>query len=197
MLREILGTVVANPMVYDAVQKMAGREENYRRLKPLLARAKGELLLEAGAGTGEIIRILDPSTRYLWLDNDVQKLSGFRKKNQGHLAVLGDGTRIPLADRCVHSVLTLAVTHHLLDHELDLFLAEMARVCTHQLVFLDGLEDRSSIVSNLMWRYDRGSHPRTEENLLSKIRQHFELDMVERYKIYHQYLLCTGKPRRS
>jgi ubiquinone/menaquinone biosynthesis C-methylase UbiE len=195
MLRQILGNVVANPMVYDAVQKMAGRDETYRRLKPLLARAKGELLLEAGAGTGEITSILDPSTRYLWLDNDVQKLAGFKKKNKGHLSVLADGTRIPLAVRSVHSVLTVAVTHHLLDHELDLFLAELARVCRHQLVFLDGLEDRSSVVSNLMWRYDRGSHPRTEEHLLSKIRQHFELDMIQRYKIFHQYLLCTGKPR--
>ena len=104
MLRRILGTVVANPWVYDAVQKMAGREENYRRLRPLLARAKGELLLEAGAGTGEITRILDPATRYLWLDNDVQKLTGFLSKNKNHLAVLADGTRIPLADQSVHSV---------------------------------------------------------------------------------------------
>jgi ubiquinone/menaquinone biosynthesis C-methylase UbiE len=195
MLRRILATVVANPWVYDVVQKMAGREENYRRLHPFLAHAKGELLLEAGAGTGEITRILDPTTRYVWLDNDVQKLTGFKNKNKGHLAVLADGTRIPLADQSVHSVLTLAVTHHLQDCELDLFLAELARVCRHQLVFLDGLEDRSSLVSNLMWRYDRGSHPRTEQHLLSKLRQYFELDVIQRYKIYHQYLLCTGKPR--
>lgn len=195
MLRRILGTVVANPWVYDVVQKMAGREENYRRLRPLLARAKGEILLEAGAGTGEITRILDSTTRYLWLDNDVQKLTGFKSKNKGHLAVLADATRIPLADQSVHSVLTLAVTHHLPDRELDLFLAELARVCRHQLVFLDGLEDRSSVVSNLMWRYDRGSHPRTEQFLLSKLRQYFELEIIQRYKIYQQYLLCTGKPR--
>jgi hypothetical protein len=197
MLRQILGAVVANPVVYDVVQKVVGGEENYRRLRPLLASAKGELLLEAGAGTGGIIGILDPSTRYLWLDNDVQKLAGFRKKNTGHLTVLADGTCIPLADRSVHTVMTLAVTHHLQDCELDLFLAELARVCRHQLVFLDGLEDRSSMVSNLMWRYDRGSHPRTEAHLLSKIREHFEVDMIQRYKIYHQYLLCTGKPRRA
>jgi len=195
MLRRILGTVVANPWVYDAVQKMAGREENYRRLRPLLAQAKGELLLEAGAGTGEITRILDPATRYLWLDNDVQKLTGFLSKNKNHLAVLADGTRIPLADQSVHSVLTIAVTHHLQDHELDLFLAELARVCRQQLVFLDALDDPSLLVSKLMWRYDRGSQPRTYENLLSKLRQHFELEMIHRYKIYHEYLLCTGKPR--
>jgi ubiquinone/menaquinone biosynthesis C-methylase UbiE len=196
VLRSILSTVVANPWVYDLVQKAAGREENYRRLKPLLAHAKGEVLLEAGAGTGEITRILDPTTRYLWLDNDTQKLSGFKQKNKGHWAVLADGTGIPLASRSVHSVLTLAVTHHLQDHDLDLFLAELARVCRHQLVFLDGLEDRSSMVSNLMWHYDRGSHPRTEQHLLSKLRQYFDLEEVQRYKIYHQYLLCTGTPRR-
>jgi ubiquinone/menaquinone biosynthesis C-methylase UbiE len=195
MLRRILGKVVANPSVYDAVQKLAGREENYRRLQPLLSRAKGEILLEAGAGTGEVTRILDPTTRYLWLDNDVQKLTGFQHKNKGHLAVLADGTSIPLADKSVHSVLTSAVTHHLQDHELDLFLAELARVCRHQLVFLDALDDPSSLVSNLMWRYDRGSRPRTYENLLSKLQQYFELETIQRYKIYHEYLLCAGKPR--
>ena len=46
-----------------------------------------------------------------------------------------------------------------------------------------------------MWRYDRGSCPRTYENLLSKLRQYFEMEMIQRYKIYHEYLLCTGKPR--
>ena len=103
MLRRILGTIAAFPWAYDLIQQMAGREENYRRLKPLLATAKGEILLEAGAGTGEITRILEPGTRYLWLDNDLQKLSGFRAKNQGHWAAVGDVTKLPIADRSVHS----------------------------------------------------------------------------------------------
>jgi len=70
---------------------MAGCEENYHWLKPLLACAKGELLLEVGAGTGDIARVLDPVMRYLWLDK-VQKLSAFNNKSKGNLPMLADGT---------------------------------------------------------------------------------------------------------
>ena len=197
LLKRVLGAIVAIPAVYDAVQRLAGREDNYRRLRPLLARAKGDLLLEAGAGTGEISRILEPNTRYTWLDNDPQKLAGYRSKQKNPLAILASGTSIPLASACVHTVLTLAVTHHLTDDELNLFIAELARVCRNQLVFLDCLEDRKSLVSKLMWRYDRGSYPRTPEYLLTRLRMHFDIDEVQRYRILHDYLLCTGRPRRQ
>ncbi|MGA2881712.1 MAG: hypothetical protein ABSG13_22400 [Bryobacteraceae bacterium] len=80
MQAQILEKIVAIPRIYDGVQRIAGREENYRRLMPFLLRAKGEMLLDTGAGTGEITRILDPTIRYTWLDIDPQKLSGFRQK---------------------------------------------------------------------------------------------------------------------
>src|SRR3954471_19450198 len=96
MLGKILKKIVSNPSVYDMAQKIAGREQNYRRLMPLLNRAKGELLLDIGAGTGEITRILHASTRYIWLDNDPEKLRGFLSKRPDGLAILGDVPRIPL-----------------------------------------------------------------------------------------------------
>lgn len=194
MLRRVLGAIVSSPVVYDAVQFLAGREENYRRLRPLLATAKGELLLEAGAGTGEIVRLLDPTTRYLWLDNDRQKLSGFLTKRRGELAVLGDASRLPFADSTVHTVLTIAVTHHLTDSELDNFLAEMARVCRTRLVFLDCVEDRSSWASRILFRYDRGSFPRPPDVLLQKIKRYFAIEELHEYKIFHRYVLCTARP---
>jgi hypothetical protein len=194
MLARILAKLVAIPWLYDAVQRIAGREENYRRLMPFLVRAKGELLLDTGAGTGEINRILDPATRYLWLDSDAQKLSGFLRKHEQGRAILADVTRIPLAPRSVHTVLCVAVSHHLTDQELGEFFSELARVCWNQLIFLDALEEKSSLVSKLMWRYDRGSHPRTAERLTSMLRDHFILEDEHRYAIYHRYLLCVGRP---
>ena len=197
MLARILETIVANPWVYDRVQRIAGREENYRRLIPLLRRARGELLLDTGAGTGELVRILDPSTRYLWLDNDPQKLSGFKAKGGSGLAILGDVTKIPLAPGAVHTALCVAVSHHLTDPEFEDLLSELARVCRTGLIFLDAIEEKSSWVSNFMWRYDRGSHPRTAEHLLSMLRRHFEIEDLQRYTIYHRYVLCAGKPIRA
>jgi SAM-dependent methyltransferase len=197
MLARILETIVAHPWVYDRVQRIAGREENYRRLIPLLRRAKGELLLDTGAGTGEIVRIIDPSTRYVWLDNDAQKLSGFKAKGGPGLAILGDVTRIPLATGAVHTGLCVAVSHHLTDTEFDDLLSELARVCRMRLIFLDAIEEKSSPVSNFMWRYDRGSHARTAEHLLAMLRRHFEVEDVQRYTIYHRYVLCAGTPIRA
>jgi ubiquinone/menaquinone biosynthesis C-methylase UbiE len=194
MPAQILERIVAIPRIYDGVQRMAGREESYRRLLPFLLRAKGEMLLDTGAGTGEIARILDPTTRYMWLDVDPQKLSGFRQKCPRGLAVLGSVTQIPLAQSSVHTALCAAVSHHLTDPELGKMFAELARVCRNQFIFLDAVEKRNSPVSNLMWRYDRGSCPRTPERLTALLQQHFVLEHTEQYSIFHHYLLFVGRP---
>ena len=193
MLAQILEFIVAHPWIYDRVQRMAGRDINYRRLRPLLYRARGERVLDAGGGTGEIARIIDPSTRYVCLDNDEQKLTGFLSKGGKGSAVLGDATRIPFQENAFHTAVSVAVSHHLTDGELDRLLSELARVCHCQLIFLDAVRERS-LLSNLMWRYDRGRNPRTAEHLLSIIRRHFALEDIQRYKIYHHYLLCIGRP---
>jgi len=57
-------------------------------------------------------------------------------------------------------------------------------------VFLDGLKDRSWMISN-----DRAVNQGLSNASYPKFRQHFELDVIDRYKIYHQHLLCSGKPR--
>jgi ubiquinone/menaquinone biosynthesis C-methylase UbiE len=194
MLARILEYIVARPWIYDRVQRMAGREENYRRLRPLLYRARGERLLDAGGGTGEIARIIDPSTRYVCIDNDEQKLSGFLSKGGWGMAIVADATRIPLKEDAVHTAVCVAVSHHLTDPELDRLLSELARVCRCQLIFLDALKEKTSLVSNLMWHYDRGRNPRTAEHLLSILRRHFAVEDIQRYKIYHHYLLCIGRP---
>jgi ubiquinone/menaquinone biosynthesis C-methylase UbiE len=194
MLPQILEKIVAIPRIYDGVQRIAGREENYRRLMPFLLRAKGETLLDTGAGTGEITRILDPTTRYTWLDIDPQKLSGFRQKCPRGLAVLGSVTEIPLAQSSMHTTLCAAVSHHLTDPELGKMFAELARVCRKRFIFLDAVEKRNSAVSNFMWRYDRGSYPRTAERLIAMLQQHFVMEETQQYSIFHHYLLFVGRP---
>lgn len=194
MQAQFLERIVAIPRVYDGVQRIAGREENYRRLMPFLLRAKGETLLDTGAGTGEIARVLDPTTRYMWLDVDPQKLLGFRQKCRRSLAVLGTVTEIPLAQSSVHTALCSSVSHHLTDQELGQMFAELARVCRTQFIFLDAVEKRNSLVSNFMWRYDRGSYPRTAERLTAMLQRHFVMEETQQYSIFHHYLLFVGRP---
>ena len=75
-------------------------------------------------------------------------------------SLLGDGTQIGLRDKSVDYGQCIAVTHHLTDAQLPKLVAELARVVRKKLFFLDAL-DTDAWQSTLMWKYDRGSNPRT------------------------------------
>src|SRR6266568_2765244 len=150
MLTSLLHKIVAQPLVYDAVQKLAGVAECHRQMRPFLEETAGSLVLEVGAGTGDWARILPPTARYLWYDNDTDKLGGFRAKKISPLAVLADATTICLKDKSVDYGLCVFVSHHLTDEELDNFLRQLAQVCRQKLIFMDGYLYPSSFISNLI-----------------------------------------------
>ena len=187
--------VASHPSVYDLVQKLSGRERNLGRLKAFLSDEGGQVVLDVGAGTGACARILPPGATYLWLDNDRQKLRGFRAKMPGALAVLGDATCIALKNKSVDVVLCVGVSHHLADAELDDLFQEAARVCRKKLVFLDPVEKLDSRVSNLLWKYDRGSHPRRKDAICSIMEKWFYIQHREEYAVYHHYVLAVGRPK--
>jgi SAM-dependent methyltransferase len=196
MLTKILHKIVAQPLVYDAVQEFFGREECHRRMRPFLEATAGSLVLEVGAGTGDWAQVLPPTARYLWYDNDPVKLGGFRVKRLSSLAVLADGANICLKDKSVDYALCVSFSHHLTDQELDDFLRQIAQVCRNKLIFMDGYRYDSSLISNLMWKYDRGSHPRYPDAILAAIQKWFDVDHKAEFSIYHHYLICTGTPKR-
>jgi ubiquinone/menaquinone biosynthesis C-methylase UbiE len=195
MLTGIVHKIVSHPAIYDRVQKLAGRDLNYARLAPLVALAAGNTLLDIGAGTGECARMVPPSTTYIWLDNDPQKLRGFRAKFASQWALLGEANRIGLRDKSVDIAVCVAVSHHLADAQLRAALSEVARVCRGNLIFLDAVREDASVVSKLLWKYDRGSHPRHASALRAAIEQYFEIDHEESYSVYHHYWLCMGRPK--
>jgi uncharacterized protein YbaR (Trm112 family) len=186
-----LQSIVAMPFVYDRVQRLAGAQPLFRRIDPVLADAEGALVLDVGAGTGSIAARLPPSTRYIWLDADPQKLAGFRAKSEG-LAILGDATTIPLADRSVDWALSIGVSHHLDDDRLGRMLDELRRVARHRIFFLDAVVTPAR-TSRLLWRYDRGRHPRTADILRSELAARFEILTADEFTIRHRYLLVTGR----
>jgi SAM-dependent methyltransferase len=182
--------VVAVPAVYDAVQRMAGSRSLGLRLAEVLGSADGALVLDAGAGTGNLERLLPPGARYLWLDADEQKLAGFRAKSDA-AAVLGDATRIPLEDRSVDWAVSVGVSHHLDDAQFERSLDELRRVARERVVFLDAVLSIAT-TSRLLWRYDRGRHPRTADVLRRALAKRFDLLDEQEFKVRHRYLLVVA-----
>ena len=197
MISALLRRVVGDPRVYDALQRLCGLEHTRRRLRPLLADTAGRVVLDVGAGTGLVVPLLPRSARYVWLDNDPDKLRGIRPAH-GHLrGILGDATQLGLRDGSVDVALCLAMSHHLADEQLTAMLAELARVVRDRLVFLDAVVVPGSVRSRLLWAIDRGRHPRTGSMLRGALEREFEILTVHEYAVYHHYLLCTAAPRRS
>lgn len=162
-----------------------------------LQQMENQIVLDVGAGTGNYASILPPSVTYLWLDNDTQKLRSFKKKWPAGLATIGDATQIGLKDKSVDYVFCVDLSHHLSDLELPLLFAEIARISKQKFIFLDAVKYKKSVISNLLWKVDRGSYPRSDEMICSFIERWFELEQIEHYTIYHRYLLCVGRPKRS
>jgi SAM-dependent methyltransferase len=177
------------------MQRLVGREEGHRRMRPYLAQTAGCMVLEVGAGTGDWAQVLPPTARYVWFDNDPQKLTGFRARRASALAVVGDATRLCLRDKSVGWTLCIAVSHHLTDEELRLFLRSLANVSRDGLIFLDGLRTDGSWISQLLWKYDRGANPRKLEALQPFIEEFFDIEKEEQFAVYHNYWVCQARPK--
>jgi SAM-dependent methyltransferase len=181
--------IASIPLVYDVVQRLPGAAESARRLRRVLGEARG-VVLDAGGGTGTLEAALPPAAEYLWLDPDPRKLAGFRARSSSP-AILGDATNIPLQDGSVDWVVTVAVSHHLDDDAFGRTLDELRRVVRERVVFFDAVASPRR-VSRLLWRYDRGRHPRPPDVLKRELAKRFELESVEEFTALHRYLLVTG-----
>lgn len=194
MLRPLLHRIVAQPAVYDTVQRLAGYKVTLRRLQPVLAETADQSVLDVGAGTGLYVAALPASARYLWLDNDTDKLRGFQARTGRKVALIGDGTQIGLRDKSVDYAICIAVMHHLDALQFQQLLAELARVVRKRLFLLDALAT-DAWTSTLLWRYDRGSTPHTAQQLTDAVATYFDIEQSDSYAIYHRYLLLTARPK--
>lgn len=194
MLKPILHRIVAQPFVYDAVQYAAGMQTLREQLRPYLHETAHTSVVDLGAGTGLYLPAFPASARYLWLDLDRDKLRGFQARyQQTRPALLGDGTQIGLQTKSVDYATCIAVLHHLDDSQLPLFVAEVARVVRKGVIILDPLAS-DAWASRLLWKYDRGSFPRTANQLLTAFSRHFSIEQTTTFKVYHQYLLFSAHP---
>jgi ubiquinone/menaquinone biosynthesis C-methylase UbiE len=198
MLTGLLHRIVARPRVYDACQFAAGATYLRRRLARAIAPLRGaRVVIDIGGGTGGSRELWDTGTRYVCLDLDPVKLSGYLAKNPGGLALQADATELPLADRSVDAVVCTLVTHHLTDAQLDRMLGEATRVLRSdgRLVLMDAVWAPRRWAGRLLWRYDRGSFPRREDVIRGAIASHFDVAAWERLAVWHRYVLAVGRPK--
>lgn len=195
MLRRVLHRLVAQPQVYDAVQRLAGADQIARRLAARLPRRDQQTrVLDLGGGTG-ISRPLWPGDcPYICLDLDMQKLQGFRQKYPADAALLADATRLPLRDGCLDTILCKQVSHHLSDAAWTALVDESARVLKPggTLIFVDAIWAPRRIAGRVLWSLDRGANPRLPRALHTAIRRRFQIRHWERFAIYHAYVLCIA-----
>lgn len=192
---EMLHGIAAHPWVYDRIQNLAGQKENLDRISRHTAAMDAEVVVDVGGGTGAARRLWPASCHYVCLDVELPKLEGFRSRVPEGFAVLSDATQMPIATASVDVVLCMAVVHHLTEAKLDKVLDEAVRVLKvgGRLILLDPVLNREILAGRILWRLDRGSYPRTEEELRNKLEERFHVVHWEKFAIYHEYVLGIGE----
>jgi len=194
-LQRLAGALVAHPFVYDLVQDLAGQKKVAARLSTVLARLSTGRDLDVGSSSGGLASRLGLSP--VCVDIDPRPLLRLRRLARATRAVAGDAARLPFPDRTFDLTLTVFLFHHLDDETVHGVLPELARVTSGRLLFLEPLRNDRRAISRWLWRYDRGRHPRTRPALVALLERSFELVKVEEFAVYHEYLLCVGKPLRA
>jgi SAM-dependent methyltransferase len=198
MLTELLHRVVANPTVYDTVQTLArsGTELDRRLAAHVGELARHAFILDVGGGAGLPPSLWPAAVTYVCLDIDPVKLAGFRRKGRPGAALQADATRLPIRTGSLDLVVCKNVTHHLSDAQLPMLFRESARVLKPgcRMLFIDAVHAPERLRSRLLWRYDRGSHPRAVATLHQAMAREFKLVHWEVFVTHHRYVFGVGLP---
>jgi ubiquinone/menaquinone biosynthesis C-methylase UbiE len=194
VLQRLASALVSRPLVYDLVQNLAGQARVADRLREVVHRLPHERVADIGSAEGGFaLRLgVDP----VFLDLDPRALGALRRKAPGARAVAADASRLPLPDGRLDMVLCVAVFHHLDDATLAAAVPELARVCSGRLLLLEPLRNDRRRISRWLWRYDRGRHPRTRDDLVASLATHFRVEEQIAFAVYHEYLICVAVPKR-
>jgi ubiquinone/menaquinone biosynthesis C-methylase UbiE len=154
-------------------------------------------ILDVGGGAGSAQRLWSSDCLYVCLDIDDAMVRAFRPRRPRSLALQADAIRMPISDHSVDQVLCKFVCHHIPDESLGHLFRETRRVLkdSGSLLLVEPIWRSDSRVSRLLWRYDRGSHPRTPESLSSSMSEHFVIQHSERLKTWHTFAFYVATPK--
>lgn len=196
MLKKILHQIVAIPLVYDLLQTAVGARVIRNRLQQRLSMiSEQKLVLDIGGGTGLNRSLFPKNTHYICLDNDAIKLQGFLQKQIDGDALLGDAGKMPMPSNSMDVVICTAVIHHLPDEVLLHFIEESLRILksTGYFVILDPVWASKRVAGRILWKYDRGSFPRTAQTLHDALSRYGKEVHWEEFAIFHRYIIGIFK----
>jgi SAM-dependent methyltransferase len=194
-LQRLAGSLVSKPFVYDLVQSLAGQEKVARRLRTALAAMPHRRALDVGSAAGGFAFRLGISP--VCADLDPRPVAALRRRRPGVRATVADAATLPFADRTFDLVLCLAVLHHLDDATLERVVSELARVAAARVLILEPLRNDARRTSRWLWRYDRGRHPRTRDQLMAALSRRMDVEEAAEFSVYHQYLMCVMSSREA
>jgi ubiquinone/menaquinone biosynthesis C-methylase UbiE len=198
MLTQLFHWVVGSSFVYDLSQRIAGSGPLDATLREHTSKVPStSRVLDVGGGTGRSRHLWPSECAYFLLDADSRMLRGFAVSNHSGYAVRGDALRLPFADASIHWLLCKQVSHHIEEaHLVDLF-GEIRRVLKPdgRVLFVDAVWRSESLISKLLWKYDRGSHPRTEEQLRDAIAVQFAVEGTWSLVNNHRYVAFLLVPK--
>jgi len=200
MLKRLLHHVVSIPWVFDCVQGLVDGTKVRHRLASQLAQIRpSAVIVDIGGGTGAYRHLCPPNSRYICLDTDWFKLRGHIRKHGEGLVILSDGRRCPLKSSSVDAVLCTKVSHHLSEQVLAEVIVESRRILKPkgEYIFLDAVWAPARWIGRLLWKYDRGSSPRTAQTLRTAVLHEFELAQDDQFSVYHEYLLLRGTKKEG
>jgi ubiquinone/menaquinone biosynthesis C-methylase UbiE len=198
MIKKTLKYIASQPRIYDQIQFMFGARFIFNRLSSQVASFDSKIILDIGGGTGLYRRVWPKSCTYTCLDIDRNKIKRFLKNNPDCNGLVADATAIPLKEKSVDVVVCIAVSHHLTDSAFSQVINESERVLKNNgvFIFIDAVLLTDRWLSKLLWKNDRGSYPRSTEQIQSAISQKFHISHVECYTILHKYILCRANKQK-
>lgn len=196
MIRRLTGALLSLPRIYDLSQRIAGSRQLLGRLRqiahPLCT--PGATVVDIGGGTGIYRKACPDNVRHMCFDPDPIMLTQYRAKHPGGIAVRCDGAKIALGDATVDLAFATCVLHHLADEEAVALIRECRRILKpgRHLIFAEPLWAPSNAVGRILWRFDRGSHPRTSQTLKALIEENFSIRAWIEFRPMHDFAICLA-----
>jgi len=175
LVRRISESVLARPSVFGSFQAAMGAPDCHRTFIAHYVRPEpGQRVLDVGCGTGASVRFIPNGVDYVGFDIEPRYIAAAQATYGARgTFVCSDLSAVSLGGGTIDTAFAFGVLHHLSDE----MIVELAALLRHVLrpggvfVSIDPCWVPSQgVTANVMMRFDRGRHIRTEDGYRTALR---------------------------